>query len=151
HHLGTGTDDGYYVRVEDNFDETTGTNDPAADTDSKIKIIAWGMAGNAERVIEVTVGGSSSFSGALFGKVFITLSGGSVTDSFDSGVGAYNAATAGSEGNIGSNGNISLSGGATIVKGNATAGGTVSESGGSSVTGTTTNNAPPITFPSVAA
>jgi hypothetical protein len=149
YHLGTEADDGYYVRVEDNFDETSGANNPAADIDSKIKIISWGIVGKAERVVEVTVGGSSKFSMALFGKLFITLSGGSVTDSFDSSVGAYNAGTAGSEGHVRSNGDISLSGGATHVKGNATAGGTVSASGGSSVTGTTTNNAPPITFPSV--
>lgn len=148
YHQGTAPDDGYYVRVEDNFDETTGTNNAAADTDSKIKIIALGMVGKAERVVEVTVGGNSPFSLALFGKLFVNINGTADIDSFDSSVGPYNSVTAGSEGNIGSNGNIALTG-TSVLKGNATAGGTVSTTGSATVTGTSTNNAPPLTFPAV--
>jgi hypothetical protein len=85
----------------------------------------------------------------------ITLSGGATTDSFDSSVAGYtgyNPLSAGSNGNVrSSNGNISLLGDGTQVKGDAKAGGsgTVSVSEGAMVTGTTTNGAPPLTFPPV--
>ena len=85
----------------------------------------------------------------------ITLSGGSTTDSFDSSVSGYTGyspLTAGSNGKVrSSNGTISLLGDGTQVQGDATAGGsgTVSVSGGATVTGTTTNGAPPLTFPPV--
>jgi PilX N-terminal len=85
----------------------------------------------------------------------IILSGGSTTDSFDSSVAGYtgyNPLTTGSNGNVrSSNGNISLLGDGTQVKGDAKAGGsgTVSVSEGAMVTGTTTNRAPPLTFPPV--
>ena len=48
-----------------------------------------------------------------------------------------------------SDGNVSVSGTNTAVKGDAIAGGTVSLGGGATVTGTTTDNAPAITFPPV--
>ncbi len=147
--FGGGTSDGYAVRVIDDFDETSGSNNPAADTNSKIKIIALGQVGGAERRLEVMVGGESFFKQTLFGKLFITLSGGSVSDSFDCNLGPYGGTNIGTEGHVRSNGNITLSSGSTQVRGAATAGGTVNTSGGATVVGITTNTAPPLTFPLV--
>jgi hypothetical protein len=76
----------------------------------------------------------------FIGLDFVTISGGSYTDSYYSSQG-YSAATAGSHGNVCSNGNIGLSGGLTVVHGDAHAGttGTYSTSGGASTTGSTAN------------
>jgi len=106
-------------------------------------------AGNSQSVIEAQFTGNLLFTNAAFGKSSATLSGGALTDSFDSRVGAYSAATAGSDGDVGSNGDITLSGGTTQIKGDATGGGTVTTSGGSTVTGTTTETAPNVTLPPV--
>lgn len=147
--FGNASDDIYAVRVVDNFDETSGANNPAADTDGKLKIIALGRIGEAVRVLEVMVEGESAFKHMLFGKLFITLSGGSVSDSFDCSLGPYGGANVGNEGHVRSNGDITLSSGSTQVRGDATAGGEVDPSGGATVVGATTNNAPPLTFPPV--
>jgi hypothetical protein len=48
---GSGTSDGYYVRVVDNYDESTGSNNPTDDVDSTIDIISRGRVGGAERII----------------------------------------------------------------------------------------------------
>jgi type IV pilus assembly PilX-like protein len=147
--FGGGTSDGYYVRLTDNYDEST-TNDPNTDTDYRAFIVSQGRVGGAQRTITALVQGSALFQGSLFGKTFITISGSSSRmDSYDSSQGAYSAATAGSGGSIRSDGNISLSGGATVY-GDATASGTISLSGGSSVTGTKTPSAAQITYPAVA-
>jgi type IV pilus assembly PilX-like protein len=113
-------------------------------------------SGQASVVIEALLRHNPSlFPCAACASGTITLSGGSTTDSFDSSVSGYTGyhpLTAGSNGNVrSSNGDISLSGDDTQVKGDATAGGsgTVSLSGGATVTGTTTNGAPPFTFPPV--
>jgi len=67
----------------------------------------------------------SQFASALFANSNVTMSGNAQTDAYDSRNGAYNAATATSDGNIGTNGTsnsiISLSGNARI-NGNATVG-----------------------------
>ena len=82
------------------------------------------------------------FKGAVFTQGLMSLGGG-LTDSYNSNVGPYDPATAGSNGDIQSNGNISLSGG-VVVHGDATAHGTVS---GGTVTGVRTSNAPSFSTP----
>lgn len=84
--------------------------------------------------------GSSINCGPFIGTESVTISGGSYTDSYDSGSGAYSAGTAGQQGHVCSNGKISLSGGSTVVKGDAHPGPgkTVDASGGSYVVGSTT-------------
>jgi hypothetical protein len=52
---GSGTSDGYYVRAEDNYDETTGSNNAADDTDSTIKIISRGRVSGAERRVDALI------------------------------------------------------------------------------------------------
>src|SRR5438874_2267336 len=83
------------------------------------------------------------FKGAVFTQGTMSLGGG-LTDSYNSNLGPYNPATAGSNGDIGSNSSITLSGG-FVVKGDATAHGTIS--GSSGVTGTVTQNAPLVATP----
>jgi len=102
---------------------------------------------NAKAVIEALFSRTSLFRCALCAKGDITFSGGAVVDSFDSSVGPYTAATAGSQGDAQANGNISLSGTPTTVQGSASAGGTVSTNAGAIVTGTTANGAVPLPFP----
>ncbi|MGE0823577.1 MAG: hypothetical protein AB7G75_19015 [Candidatus Binatia bacterium] len=148
HHFGNGVDDGYAVRVEDNFDETSGGNDPTKDTDMRLKIIAIGRVGGAERIVEAMVEGESPFGTGIFGKLFVKTAGGSMVDSFDCKNGPYGGTNVGAEGNVRSNGNITLGGANSGIHGNATAGGIV-DIGNGAITGTTTNNAPPLTFPPV--
>src|ERR1043166_5701558 len=57
--FGGGTSDGYYVRVADNFDETSGADNPTTDKDGRIRIISRGRVGGAERVIEALLSGGS--------------------------------------------------------------------------------------------
>jgi Flp pilus assembly protein TadG len=80
----------------------------------------------------------------------IDISGGSYTDSWNSGS-TYSAGSAGSQGNVCSNGTISLSGGLTKVNGNATPGigYSVTASGGSTVTGTTTAETTALSYAAV--
>ncbi|HYT73019.1 MAG TPA: hypothetical protein VEK78_16660 [Gemmatimonadales bacterium] len=81
------------------------------------------------------------FNAPVFAQNGITMGNG-ITDSYNSDLGPYNPATAGSNGDLATNANISLAG--TVVRGDATAVGTIS---GGTVTGTRTQNAPP--FPSM--
>ncbi|HMI49610.1 MAG TPA: hypothetical protein VK481_13115, partial [Gemmatimonadaceae bacterium] len=83
--------------------------------------------------------GGIRFKFGIYSKGKLTVSGGGLSDSFDSDVAAYNAATAGSNGDLAGDSAIVLSGG-TIVKGDVTAGGTVT---GGTVSGTVTQNAAP--------
>ena len=78
--------------------------------------------------------------GPFVGLNFVNISGGSYTNSYNSGSGAYSAGSAGTQGDVCSNGTISLSGGLTVVNGDAHSGigDTTTMSGGSSVTGSTT-------------
>jgi hypothetical protein len=77
--------------------------------------------------------------GAFIGLDSVDVSGGSYTDSYNSGSGVYPAGL-GAKGTLCSNGKISLSGGGTVIHGDAHPGPgqTVSASGGSSVTGSKT-------------
>ena len=81
------------------------------------------------------------FNAPVFAQNGITMGNG-ITDSYNSDLGPYNLATAGSNGDLATNASISLSG--TVVHGDATAVGTIS---GGTVTGARTQNAPP--FPSM--
>jgi hypothetical protein len=139
---GSLTDDGYYVRTEDNLDETSGGDVPTSDSDGTIRLIVHGKVGTAERIIT----GTLSLSGwGLFGVNGINLSGGSTVCSGN----VVSCATGSSTARVGSNGTIALSGGSTVIKGTASAGTSVTLSGGASVTGTSTNNAASVTMPAV--
>lgn len=52
--FGGGASDGYYLRVEDNLDEPTGTDAPLADVDQAIRVISHGVIGTAERTVIAT-------------------------------------------------------------------------------------------------
>ena len=146
--FGGGTADGYYVHAVDNYDETSGANNLGIDRDAKIYLVSRARVGSAERIVTALVTGSTLFPDGVFGNRTVLVSGGATMDGFDSRDGAYSAATAGSIA-VRSDGNVSVSGTNTAVKGDAIAGGTVSLGGGATVTGTTTDNAPAITFPPV--
>ena len=152
--FGGGASDGYYVEAQDDFDELTGANDPTVDKNLRIYLVSRGRVGGAERVVTASVSGTSLFPYAIFADRFITMSGGSITDSFDSRTAPYNALTAGNDASVrtgGTNGtgDVTLTGGSTRVNGDATAGvGTVSAPAGG-VTGTTTSNGPTMSYPPV--
>src|SRR6266481_4338488 len=82
--FGGGSGDGYYVQAQDDFDESSGANDATIDTNNRIYLVSRGRVGTAERVVVGVVSGTARFPYALFADRFITLSGGSTTDSFDS-------------------------------------------------------------------
>ncbi len=105
---------------------------------------------SSEDVSATAIANKGSAPCGFVGLNGINISGGSYTNSYNSGSG-YSAGSAGSQGNICSNSSISLSGGSTIVNGNATPGigDTVSASGGSSVTGTTTAETTALSEPAV--
>ncbi len=50
--FGGAATDGYYVRVEDNHDEATGTDNPLADVDNSIYVVSHGVVGTAERIVK---------------------------------------------------------------------------------------------------
>ncbi|MBU4258114.1 MAG: hypothetical protein KKH45_01815 [Proteobacteria bacterium] len=144
--LGNGS---YTVQVDDNND---GDGDPSVDSDGKVIVTSTGTApNNAQSVIEATVELESLFSKAAFGCDEVQMSGGGVTDSFDSSIGSYASQAVNtdswgnmialSNGDVGSNGDIKLTGG-SAVNGDATPGPgcSVSSSGGGGVTGSTAPN-----------
>lgn len=163
----TDPDDGYYVRVVDNQDETTGLNDPATDSDNVIHIVSRGRVGTAERVIETVVQRDGTAPCVVCGNVNfplpvtvppldVSLTGAILTDSYDSRDGPYVAANAHNNGHIFSNGDIDLTGTVALpvtVKGNVTAGATVQQLPpllqNINITGATTQNAAQVTFPPV--
>ena len=102
-----------------------------------------GPLGGRSTLVQM-VSGVSTFRWGIFTETGITLSGGALTDGYNSQSGRYNAATADSTGSLATNGSISMSGSPTVVKGDAAAQGTVT---GGEVTGTRTGGAPP--FPSM--
>lgn len=144
--VGSQPDDGYYVRITDNFDETQGANDPTSDQDFQVSIVSRGLVGNAERVVHAALKGNLAFPYAIFSREYMDLSGGMNTDSYDSRLGPYDVSTAGDEGDVRSNANIDVN--PATVKGDATASGHVNVGSGA-VSGTVTDNAPPLDFPSV--
>lgn len=99
------------------------------------------------RSIEVSVDNvsQSMFNYAAFGKMSVTMTGNSESDSYDSAQGAYGGSNVGSEGDIGTNGSsigaITLGGNAT-VNGDASTGldGTVTLGGNASITGEITED-----------
>jgi hypothetical protein len=144
-----GGDDGYYVRVVDNYDETSGANNAATDNDGTVKIISRGQVQGAQRIVEATVGSGSRFPDALFGKQYVNLVGNSSIDSFDSRNGPYDAATRGSNGDTRSNGAITLSGSSMIYGGAMSV--TAINADAGAVTGAQVVPAPPLNLPSVPA
>jgi hypothetical protein len=143
--FGGGSSDGYYVEAQDDFDETSGANDPTIDTNARIYLVSRGRVGGAERVVMAAVGGTTRFPYALFGRDSIILGGGAQTDSYDSRIAAYNAFTAGNEGDVRTNGDITVNGGTNIIHGDATQSSTSSI--GDTVTGTKTTGAANVTAP----
>jgi hypothetical protein len=140
--FGGSATDGYYVRVEDNYDETSGGDVPTSDSDGTIYIISHGVVGTAERIIS----GTASLTGwGIFGINSVNLSGGSST------CGGTGPPCSASTSRVGSNGTIALSAGTTVIRGSAFSGTTVTTSGGASVTGTTTNHYATQTFAAVTA
>jgi len=113
------------------------------------KVQSTGTSSNkGQAVIEALFGNNPSYPGAFSSQGKITVGGGAITDSFDSGVAPYDAATAGHAGSVRANRDITILGTNTQVQGNATAGGTVS-AGAGQVTGTITNGASLQYFPPV--
>jgi hypothetical protein len=88
--------------------------------------------------------------GLFIGIDKVTISGGSYTDSYDSGAGPYNAGSAGNQGHVCSDGSITLSS-SSYVDGNALPGESesVSTSGSSYVTGDTDPRSEPLNLPPV--
>ena len=88
--------------------------------------------------------------GLFIGINKVTISGGSFTDSYDSGSGPYDPAAAGNQGHVCSDGSISLSG-SSYVDGNALPGqgSTVSTSSSSYVTGSRNPRDEPLNLPPV--
>lgn len=106
-------------------------------------------SGHSRVIIEAHFIREPLFPCVLCGKEGINISGGAITDSFDSRDAPYNLATAGNRADVLSNGDITLSGATTLIKGNAVAGGTVIASEGAIVRGRTTDNVSFFSFPPV--
>jgi len=139
---------GYYVRVEDNFDESGGADDPTADRDQRFRIISRGRVGGAERVVEVLVAAKSLFPYAAWGRDHVQIPNGGVIDSFDSSALPYSF-PANTDGDLYSDGFISLAGGASQF-GDASAVSTITLAGGASISGTQTPLAAALGLASVA-
>ena len=147
--LGTGT---YTVTVTCVAPAAPAPPCPPATPDQRL-ISAMGCVRNctppsAMSRVEMRVQRGSPFQFAFYGLGVTLLEDGVVVDSYDSAQGAYNPLAPGSEAHIGSNGDIKLLTGNT-VRGNAQAGGNVTLGAGSTITGSTTAPAPPVTFPPV--
>jgi Tfp pilus assembly protein PilX len=153
--------DGYYVRAFDDVDESAGFDDPTKDTNFRIHLISRGRVGRAERVVQTTIERDATFACALCGKddfpvlpTDVTLVGALRTDSFDSRVAPYSLATSGTAGHVMSNGSVSMVtdilGLLPInIRGNVRAGLNVVSIGAVNVSGSVTQNAPPLNYPSV--
>src|SRR5438552_1986957 len=63
--FGGGTADGYYVQAVDNYDETSGANDPATDRDGKIYLVSRGHVGSAERIVTAVLTTDSHNTGSV--------------------------------------------------------------------------------------
>jgi hypothetical protein len=98
-----------------------------------------GSFGGQSAIMAQIANGAIRFKFSVFSDGKLTMSGG-LSDSFDSDVAAYNAATAGSNGDLASDSTVVMSGPA-LVKGDVSATGAVT---GGTVTGSITQNAPPI-------
>lgn len=118
---GTSSDDGYWVRLDNDSDDAGG----AGDTD--LIITSRGSLAGSERIVQAVLKQMPLFGDGLFAKYGADLRGGGYTDSYDSGSGSYSSQTPGDDGNVGSNGNITNSGTPTTVNGTESAGGTVAQ------------------------
>lgn len=161
----TGSDDGYYVRIVDNQDETSGADTPTTDRDNVIHIISRGRVGTAERVIDTVIQRDGTAPCVVCGNVNfpldilippldVALTGQILTDSYDSRNGPYDPGTAGANGHVFSNGDISMIGGPVgllpvDVRGNVTAVMSILQLETVNVTGATTPNAAAVEFPPV--
>jgi hypothetical protein len=117
------------------------------DTDGFLVVTSTGTFQGARRQIEITVHKvTGPFPDAIWSNSTIKLGGNSVVDTFDSSVGPYDPAAAGSDAGVFANGDITL-GGTSLINGDATSGGTVSSG---HTTGTVTQNAPAETQPILA-
>jgi len=96
------------------------------------------FGGQSTLVAQVAKGGIH-FKFGVYSQGKLNISGGGLSDSFDSDVAAYNALTAGSNGNLAGDSTITLSS-STVVKGDVTAARAVT---GGIVSGTVTQNAAP--------
>lgn len=144
HAFGSGSEDGYYVRVVDNFDETAVADDPTADADNRIKLVSLGKIGHAQRIVQVVAfgvagGGAPGF----YARDEIVFSGTAWTDSFNSDLGPYGGSNVGDNGSIYSNGQARLTDDMTI-NGDLDA---AELDGEPTVTGDTTIPAEPLDFP----
>jgi hypothetical protein len=146
HHPVAANGDGYYVRIEDNFDES-GADDPTTDLDQRFRIVSRGRVGGAERVVQVLVSARSLFPYAAWAQDHVQIPAGGIVDSYDSRDGPYGF-PAGSNGDLYSDGFLSLDGGATQL-GDASAAATITLAGGASISGAQTPFAPPLALESV--
>src|SRR6266581_281540 len=89
-----------------------------------------------QATVTALVTGVPVFKWGIFTQNGITISGGGITDGYNSGNGPYDPTAIDSSGSLATNGNITLSGGGTAVKGDAAAAGTNS---GGTVTGSRSN------------
>jgi len=144
--FGGGSSDGYHLSVVNNSDDSGGS---AADNDKQVLITSIGTVGSSQRKIQTLLVQLPLFGDGLYGKYVASISGGGnsnqSTDSYNSSTDPGHS-TYLHHGNIGSNGNINLSGVPVQVHGDVTAAGTAN-TGNSTVTGTTTSGAPPLSFP----
>jgi len=97
-----------------------------------------GSFGGQTAIMAQVANGAIRFKFGVYSQGKLTISGGGLSDSYDSDVAAYNAATAGSNGDLAGDSTISL--GSAVVKGDVTAAGTVT---GGIVSGAVTQNATP--------
>ena len=143
--FGGSASDGYYVRADDNFDETSGSDNPAVDLDNTVLVTSRGRINGAERVVTAAI--SLGTPVGIYGTASVNLSAATTTDSYPGGV--YNPLATTHQGNVQSSGAVAIAGAGTAVDGNASSALTVTVSGGATVSGTTANGAtpPPVTAP----
>jgi hypothetical protein len=154
--------DGYFVRAADNHDETNGVDDPSRDRDRRIVLVSRGRSGRAERVVQAVVERDPAFACVLCGSLDfavapldVALAGPVSTDSYDSSAAPYDAASAGSAGNVFSNGDVDLKSDPPgllpiDVRGDVVAARAIAESGGAvNVSGRTRQFADAVDFPPV--
>jgi hypothetical protein len=98
-----------------------------------------GINGGQSTIVAQVANGAIHFNFSVYAQGKLTMSGGGLSDSYDSDAGAYNAVTANSNGDLAGDSIIQLSG-TTIVKGDVIAAGTVS---GGIVSGSVTQHATP--------
>ena len=144
--FGGAATDGYFVRLDDNFDDAGATDNPAADSDGKVWVTVRGRISGAERAVKATISRGTPVGIFSTTAAFVTAAS---TNSFAGGT--YAAGTALHHGNVRSNGTIVLSGPGVSVDGNVLAGTTATVIAGSLLTGTATNGAVAQTYPVPAA